>query len=314
MFTIQRMQPDRMTEVADLIHDSTNHWYQQHLGYGLFEGGSESTMLFCDVYEALDPGCCLIAVSDSDQSILGSCFYHPRQTHVSLGIMNVRGDAFGTGVARALLNEICELADRQKKPVRLVSSAMNLDSYSLYNRAGFVPRHVFQDMVLTVPASGLSCESLETGAIRCATQADLKPMGDLEESVAGIRRDQDYDFFVSASALDSETLANGNWHASVLYHGNELRGWLVSVVHPGSCMIGPGVAADESAGLALLHHELNLRAGQRMVFLVPVDCQKIIQAAYAWGARNCEIHMAQTRGPSQPFAGIVFPSFMPETG
>lgn len=314
MFTIQRMTPDRKTEVANLIRDSTNDWYQQHLGYELFDSGSESTMLFCDVYESLDPGCCLIAVSDRDESILGSCFYHPRETHFSLGIMNVRGDVFGQGVARALLNEICELADLQQKPVRLVSSAMNLDSFSLYNRAGFVPRHVFQDMVLSVPTSGLEYEASRPDRIRVATTQDIQSMGDLEEKIAGIRRDRDYRFFVNAGAMDCQKKDVADWHVSVLYEGNELKGWLVSVVHPASCMVGPGIASDESTALTLLHHELNHRKGQRMVFLVPVECQKIIRTAYAWGARNCEIHLAQSRGPSQPFAGIVFPTFMPETG
>lgn len=314
MFTIQRMQPDQRIEVADLIHDSTNNWYQQHLGYQIFESGAESTMLFCNVYESLDPGCCLIAVSDNDQSIMGSCFYHPRQTHVALGIMNVRGDAFGKGVARALLNEICALADQQNQPIRLVSSAMNLDSYSLYNRAGFVPHHLFQDMVLSVPPNGLVPAPLGQEKVRSATFVDIEPMGNLEQKMTGIRRDRDYRFFVNASSPERATGDLGHWQASVFCEGGELKGWLVSVVHAGSCMIGPGVATDESVALSLLHHELHSRAGQRMVFLIPVECQKIIQAAYGWGARNCEIHMAQVRGRYQPFRGVVFPTFMPETG
>ena len=36
----------------------------------------------------------------------------------------------------------------------LISSAMNLDSFSLYNRVGFRPRMVFQDTLLSVPETG----------------------------------------------------------------------------------------------------------------------------------------------------------------
>ena len=147
-FTIQTMQRDQWNEVAELIHDSTNAWYQNQRGHLIFIEGPQSTMLFCEIYESLDPGCCLIAVSNSDHKIIGSCFYHPRETHFSLGIMNVHPEAFGRGVARALLQRIIALAEAKQKPVRLVSSAMNLDSYSLYTKAGFVPRKTFQDMIL----------------------------------------------------------------------------------------------------------------------------------------------------------------------
>ena len=32
---------------------------------------------------------------------------------------------------------------------------MNLDSFTLYNRCGFVPRQVFQDMYIEIPEGGL---------------------------------------------------------------------------------------------------------------------------------------------------------------
>ena len=52
--------------------------------------------------------------------IAGSCFYHPRKTHMSLGIMNVSPDFFGQGIARSLLTKIIQMADDQSLPVRLV--------------------------------------------------------------------------------------------------------------------------------------------------------------------------------------------------
>ena len=64
-------------------------------------------------------------------------------------------DHFGKGLARQLLDRIVQFSEEQKKPTRLVSSAMNLDSFSLYTRGGFVPRQIFQDMTLAVPDEGL---------------------------------------------------------------------------------------------------------------------------------------------------------------
>jgi len=40
----------------------------------------------------------------------------------------------------------------------------------------------------------------------------------------------------------------------------------------------------------------------------------VVQALYAWGARNCEVHFAQIKGKFQAFNGVIMPTFMPETG
>ena len=120
----------------------------------ILKGPPTDALLFCEVYEDLDPGCCLIAECEETGRIAGSCFYHPRNTHVSLGIMNVSPDFFGQGIARSLLTKIIQIADEQSLPVRLVSSAQNLDSFSLYTRQGFSPVQAFQDMYLEVPEDG----------------------------------------------------------------------------------------------------------------------------------------------------------------
>ncbi len=130
---LRTMRADEWDAVARLIHDSTNAWYEAH-GLGkIFDAGPESTKLFCEVYESLDPGCCLVVEGSRPGALAGSCFYHPRASHVSLGIMNVHPRYFGRGVARRLLRAITDLADERRLPVRLVSSALNLDSFSLYN-------------------------------------------------------------------------------------------------------------------------------------------------------------------------------------
>ena len=58
--------------------------------------------------------------TEIDGRIAGSCFYHPRDSHVGLGIMNAAPEFAGRGVAKALLTEILERAG--ELPVRLVSS------------------------------------------------------------------------------------------------------------------------------------------------------------------------------------------------
>lgn len=299
-------RPDQ-EQLAGLIHDSTNAWYQRNGKPAIFTAGPENCLLFCDVYEDLDPGCCVIAEEESSGRLMGSCFYHPRDTHVSVGIMNVHPDFFSRGVAAALLRFITDFADRQNKPVRLVSSAMNLDSFSLYTRAGFTPRAGFQDMVIPAPAERLPQSVPGTDRVRPATAADIPNMVALEEQVSGIRREKDYRYFMENRL--------GIWHVSAIDDARGgLAGFLCSVAHPASTMLGPGVMRDAKDAAALILAELNFRRGLAPVFLVPVDQAELVRTLYSWGARNCEIHFAQVRGRFQPCDGIVMPTFMPETG
>jgi GNAT superfamily N-acetyltransferase len=306
-FTLRAMKADEWDEVAGLVRDSTNHWYESHARPPIFTGDPEATRLFCEVYEALDPGRCLVAVNDSGR-IAGSCFYRQRETHVALGIMNVHQDFFGQGIARQLLVHITDFADSLGLPTRLVSSAINLDSFSLYTRAGFVPGTAFQDMYVAdisrVPGAD---ELAGSDLLRPATIEDAPAMADLEKELVGIRREEDHRFFIDN--------AQGIWH--VLVSTDEtgaINGFLSSVHHPGSHMLGPGVMRDESVAAALIAAQLRQYESSTPVFLVPCDAGNLVATLYSWGARNCELHFAQVRGDSQRPTGIVMPSFMPETG
>ena len=84
--------------------------------------------------------------------------------------------------------------------------------------------------------------------------------------------------------------------------------------HPLFNTIGPGVARTEEAAAALLLDHLNRYPGRLPVFLLPVESAAVVRLAYRLGARNCEMHAAQTRGEAQPFRGVTIPTFMPETG
>ena len=157
---LRRLHESEWDEVATLIFDSTNSWYQKNFSKNVFNGQPSAARVFPEVYEMMDPGCCIIA--ESGGRMAGSCFVHPRETHFSLGIMNVHPKFYGRGIAGVILREIIAMAEAESKPVRLVSSAMNLDSFSLYTRHGFVPRATYQDMFLPVPEDGLAAEAYES--------------------------------------------------------------------------------------------------------------------------------------------------------
>ena len=304
-FTVRQMTQRDRSEVADLIYISINHWYVTHGRPPIFVGGPDVTDVFFDVYERLDPGCGLVAENSRTGRLMGSCFYHPRPHHMSLGIMNCHPVYFGRGVGRSLLRAILDIAHEDRKPVRLTQSAINLESFSLYNKAGFVPRKAFQDMFVRVPESGMNRTVSRTERIRPAKMKDVPAMASLEMAVSGITREQDYKFCIEN--------ADGNWRVVVIEGDNGIDGFAVSCGHPAMNMIGPLVCRTQEQAAAVILHELDQYRGRTPVFLVPVDCDRLVRQVYEWGGQNCELHFCQVLGDFPGFNGVSMPSFLPET-
>lgn len=307
-FEFRSMKRDEWHEVAELIHGSTNSWYVANGKNPIFNGPPSDALLFCELYEALDPGCCILAVCRESGKIAGSCFYHPRTTHVSIGIMNVHSDFFGKGIAGSLLSRITSFAEEKKLPFRLISSAQNLDSFSLYTKKGFVPFLSFQDLFIKVPTNGLSLIEIPNDeSIREAVAEDIADMVELELELVGIERAKDFSHFIKNS--------EGIWKTLIYRDRDEkLLGFLSSVNHPASRMIGPGIARSENISTSLLSAQLDFFRGFSPVFLLPTEAAQAVKTAYSWGARNCEIHFAQCLGKKPTTRGVIMPTFMPETG
>lgn len=294
--------------VASLLHRSLVHWYQSRLGQGARFGDQAAPFrLFPEVYEALDPEEAIAASDPQTVELLGVCFTHERETHVAIGIVATAPEAAGRGVARRMVEAALAKARRRGKPARLVSSLLNLDSFSLYTRLGFVPGPIFQDLLLPVPETGLAIAA-PAGAerVRLALPDEAARLADFEHSLQGIRREKDYRFFLANPV--------GDWRVLVIEQpGGELAGVLVVSRHPAFCMLGPGVAADEEAAAALLWRGLDDLRGRSPVFLVPCRAAGLVQRLYQWGARNVELHVAQSTAPGPEPRGLSFPTFLPES-
>jgi GNAT superfamily N-acetyltransferase len=293
--------------IARLLHRALVHWYESRLRQGARYGDRHQPFtLFPEVYEALDPGECVTARTESGE-IVGVCFSHERETHVAVGIVATSPDAAGRGIARRMMSLVLDKAQRLGKPARLVSSLMNLDSFSLYTRLGMVPGTIFQDMLITVPERGMPTPApAGVNRIREAVVADVSRIADFECSQQGVRREKDYAFF-----LRNEV---GAWRLLVSEDDDgAVNGFLGMSTHLSFPMIGPGVAADEETAVALLWKALDGQRGTTLVFLAPCAAAKLVRTAYSWGARNVELHVAQSTAPLADTRGIVFPTFMPET-
>lgn len=306
---LRTLDPGRDRDaVASLIHRSTNAWYRAHRGVDAFACPPDACRIFCDTYDALDPGEGLVVEDADTGEIVGSAFVHPRDTHISLGIVNVAPERFGQGIARRMIDAAVARSERVGKPLRLVSSAMNLDSFSLYTRAGFVPRQLFQDLVLTVPEGGLAGDTpAGVDRVRPGRIGDAPALAEVEARLAGIRRERDIAHFLENR--------DGIWSVRVIEDANGApTGWLAASAHPASRIVGPGVVATEADAAALLWAHLDDQRGHTPLFLVPADAAELVATAYRWGARNVEMHVAQVRGAWTKPSGIVFPTFLPETG
>ncbi|NRA39931.1 MAG: GNAT family N-acetyltransferase [Planctomycetes bacterium] len=306
MSVIRSMRADEWSTVAQLIFDSTNMWYEKHYDHPIFTClVDELRDLFCGTYEALDPDSCLVA--EVDGTIGASCFYHCRETHDSLGIMNVHPDYAGRSLGRQLLQEIISRSEARNKPLRLVSSAMNLDSFSLYNKAGFQALAIYQDMLVDVPADGLAAIADGEEHVRLAKLEDLEAIVQLELGVHGLNKHKDYEYYLHDTS--------GVWELLVYDHGG-IQGALVSVKHPASNIVGHGIMKDAGVAAALIYRSLNRYRSMQPLVLIPADNKELIQAMYAIKARNCETHVSQVYNPvniDRP-CGIVLPTFMPENG
>lgn len=294
-------------EVAELIYCSINYWYEVHGRAPIFRGGPGVTEVFYEVYNDLNPGSSVVAVNPRNGRMMGACFYHPREHHVGLGIMAVHPNYFCQGVGRALLTHVVDFADANHyKSVRLTQSALNVESFSLYNKAGFVPRYAFQDMIIEVPATGFAGRMPGMNRVRAARLEDVPAMGALEMEVSGISRVADYRYCIENR--------RGYWHGSVIEgSGGTIDGFLICCSHPAMTMLGPGVSRTEVDAAALVCRGLDVLRGRTPVVLIPTDKEHLVRQMYAWGARNCEMHFCQVRGPMQPFRGVSLPSFLPET-
>lgn len=294
-------------EVARLLHHSLVSWYQKNLGQGeRFGFNHEPFLLYPRVYEMLDPGECLAARDESSGAILGVCFVHPRETHYAVGIVASDPDTNQRGVAKALMQKVIDKATAEGKPVRLVSSLFNLDSFSLYTRMGFVPRTVFQDMQIQIPESGLAVAAPEgVERVRLAHKDEAVRLADFEREWQGIRREKDLRYILQNTQ---------DWEVWVMEsERGEVEGFIASSLDPSFSMLGPGVAGTESAAAALLWKALDNLRGQSFVFLIPSARSGLVKTLYSWGCRNVELHVAQCYGDSPEGSGISFPSFLPES-
>lgn len=307
---IRALRSEEHEAAATLIHRSFVHWYETRLGQGARFGPSPAAFrIFPDVYAGLDPGEAMAAFEQDAGKLIGLAFAHPRPSHLTVGLVAVAPEAQGRRVARALIELMLERAGGSGRPVRLLSSVANLDSFSLYTRLGFVPHTLYQQMSLTVPAGGMAHPVPRAGAdVRLVTDPrEAARLAQFEFEWQGLQREQDYAFLLRNRVGDWRVWAHDG-------AGGRLKGFLAASLHSGYLMLGPGVAQDEETAADLLWWALNALPGRSPAFLVPANASALVRQCYAWGARNVELLAAQATTEGGGGRGLALPTFLPETG
>ena len=304
-YLIRSLQKEEWQEAGKLIKRATNFWYESHGKDQIFQCNDNEMSYFCYLYETMDPGCCLVA--EVDKQIAALCFYHPRSTHYSLGILCVDPNFYGRRLGRALIENIAKRAKEEKLNLHLISSAQNLDSFSLYNNLGFITETVYKDVIFTVPED-YECQAISS--IHGATIHDIDGMVELEMNLCGQNRRKDYEFIIKHPK---------NWKCYVSKgEGGQIDGFLASVKHPCSSIIGPGIASNNLAMLNLIKVQLGNYKGTGVLTLLPAENAELHQLLRTdlKFMSNVELHVTQVlvhdASKYVQNQGIKLPSFFPE--
>ena len=148
---------------GDMIHNA--------YGYGLFTGGLGFH------YGAEKLGASVIPAATNVRMLRGDWVH----THgaVLASVLHLLAGGFSTGLVAG---------SHCYESLRLTQSAISVDSFSLYNKAGFVPRYCYQDMMVEVPAGGFAADVPGMDRVRPATLDDVSEMAGLELEVSAITR------------------------------------------------------------------------------------------------------------------------------
>ncbi len=294
---IRPMVERDVRRVGEIFQEAFNDLYRRR-GYGLVVGDADMGRSIAASYLTLDPSHCLVVALAG--KVVGSGFLHVRGPTAGVGPITVEPARQGRGAGRALMRELCRLADAAGvRSLRLIQDAFNETSFGVYARAGFVARETLlrgsvrpRRMVSPAPCS----------EVRTASADDIPGIVDLERRLLGIHRPRDYELLAGLGDL-------------YVVDRDGIRASLARMVRGGIAVLGPAVAQALEAQLALLAAavaDLPARADVRL--LVPARCSDLVEHLLAAGLEIHSLCTYMVRGEYVPFGGYYLPTLFPESG
>lgn len=195
-----------------------------------------------------------------------------------IAMMLVAPAAQGQGVGTAIMNHcISHLRQQGVRSIRLDATPQGKP---VYLKLGFQPQFELQRWEGTLPTN--EPEAVDgTLRVRAATTADLPAITAMDrQSMATDRK-----------TLLEHLLQEDDAQAIVVHRSEALAAYGLSRRGANATFIGPCVATDQQAGLALLETLGQLHAGQRVLVDVPVQNE----ASEQWFKRYLKIQRPLTR-------------------
>ncbi len=222
--------------------------------------------------------------------LLACNFGDERDEVVGVGPVAVAVDQQGRGFGRRVMESLLERADERGFPsIRLIQSAYNMQSFSLYHKLGF---NVTEALALVQgrPPAGTSPE----GTTRDYRAADIDACDRLHRDVMGYGRRND----LEAMARFAPPV--------VVERDGAVAGYLTRF--PGEeVIVTHGVARDEQALRDLVIGTARA-ASEQLVLFIPVSHAATLRWAMANGFRLRELNTYMVRGEYAPPSGAWIPA------
>lgn len=264
---IQPFQPEHLSQAGAVLEKSFGDLYARH-GLASSRGAGWGPGLLAP-YLNLDPGWGVVALVDG--RVVGSCFAHPRGGTAAIGPMSVDPEYQGQKIGRQILESLLEMLDGVPS-IRLLRHAFNVQSFSLYFQAGFVPCESAAKLTLKGGLDPHSQGLAPEGPVWRLQKEDLPALVSFDRQRTGLERGKDFDFLLRQGGL----LALGRPH---------IKAYLAFMESSGGLSLGPG-HADRPEDLIVLVQEAVRNSGQESVTFNPaVGDGKLLRAALGLGFR-----------------------------
>jgi GNAT superfamily N-acetyltransferase len=254
-----------------------------------------AAVLLSRYYLGQDPDGCLVAMRDG--AVCGSIFARRRGDHVSVGPVSVDPACQGLGVGRRMMEAVFDLHP-DAASFRLVQTAFNKESFSLYSRTGFVAVETM--LRLDRPPVAVTPEEDEP-SVRPASAEELPAVADLDRRLLGVERERDLATFF------------GMGNVYVYDHDGATRGYLATLPTPGPVFLGPAVAHTERQLTALVRSALRAVGSLPVTLHLPTRFASAIDECYRLGFRLFALETFMVRGEWRTASAFYLRSMFPET-
>jgi predicted N-acetyltransferase YhbS len=285
---IGSMVPDQVEAAGKLVYEAFRDVATRHGFQPSYDTPQFATFVVRLLSQA-EGFASFVAIEDGQP--LAVNFLDQRNDVAGVGPVAVGVEHQGRGLGRMVMEALLERAEGCGfQSVRLLQSAYNLVSFSLYCRLGFAAKDEIADLRGRPHAD----EDI-AATVRECTPGDLDDLDRLSLEVLGFRRRGDVETvmpFVPPLLAERE---------------GRLVGYVCRFPTPSGVFLGPAAARDQEALKNLIVGAARLVPGSLRLAL-PLSCSSLLRWALQSGFSLAELENLMVRGTYEAPAGAYIPS------